>query len=119
MNESSEVRLQQLLDVALERSCSDAERQELAHLLEQSSEPRRTVVEQLFVHSLLQWQSEDISEELEALKLTAAESQVSAIGSTIPGRLRASPLWMRAAATILICATGLAGWQAFPSRPGQ
>jgi hypothetical protein len=119
MNESSEVRLQQLLDATLEQSCSDAERQELAHLLEQSSEPRRTVVEQLFVHSLLQWQSEDISEELESLKLTAADSQASGIGSTIPGRLRASPLWMRAAATILICAAGLAGWQAFRSWPGE
>src|SRR5260221_14742101 len=103
MNESSEARLQQLLDVALEPSCSDAERQELAYLLEQSSEPRRTVVEQLFVHSLLQGQSEDISEELEALKLTAADSQASGIGSPIPRRLRPGPLWLRVAAEDLIC----------------
>jgi hypothetical protein len=119
MTESSEARLQRLLDLALEPSCSDAERQELARLLDQESEPRRTVVEQLFVHSLLQWQSEDISEELESLKLTATDSQISSTGLTAASRWHASRPWIWAAAAIVLCAAGVAGWQAFRPWPGQ
>ena len=116
MNESPEIRIKQLLDVAMERSCSDQERAELAQLLEENPEPRRTIVEQLFVHSLLQWQSEDISEELESLKIASTENQLSETQSKSSWR-QASRLSMWAAATLLLCAAGLVGWQAFRSSP--
>jgi hypothetical protein len=119
MNDSSDDRLQQLLDIAIEHSCSEAERQELARLLEQDAERRRTVIEQLFVHSLLQWQSEDISEELQALKLTATGHDTSDVSAMTPGRRSATSVWIWAAAALLFFATGMAGWQAFRSRPGQ
>ena len=118
MNDSSDDRLKQLLDMAIERSCTDAEQQELVQLLEENPARRRAVIDQLFVHSLLQWQSEDISDELEALRHAAPECQIPGEAFRPKARSFSHP-WLWAAAAVLLCAACYGGWQSLRAHSTQ
>jgi ferric-dicitrate binding protein FerR (iron transport regulator) len=115
MIESSEKRVQQLLETAIEQTCSDAECAELTRILEQHSENRRMTVAQLFVHSLLQWQSEDISKELGLPESAPGANAGLAIQSFDKRPIRYRRAWLWCAAAILICIAGFATQHAMRS----
>jgi hypothetical protein len=113
MNDPADHRLKELLDLAIERTCSDADRKELAQFVEKNPRKWREIINQLFVHSLLQWQTEDIGEDLRAQPATASDTQRThgPVGST---QRHTGRLWL-AAAAVLLCAGSYAGWQIFQS----
>ncbi len=51
-------RLQELLDCILDKSYSDAQQQEFIRLMDDNPQWASEVVEQLRMHSLLEWQSD-------------------------------------------------------------
>src|SRR3954469_4509324 len=111
MNDSSDNRVKELLDLAIERTCSDADRKELVQLIEKNPRKWREIIKQLFVHSLLQWQSEDIGEDLKAEPATA--SDVQHLNEPAVPRQRYTGRLSMAAAAVLLCVGSYAGWQIF------
>jgi hypothetical protein len=57
-------RLHELIDFVLDGSCTDDERQEFAQLIDDHPELIKELTEEVFVHSLLQWQTENITRDL-------------------------------------------------------
>jgi hypothetical protein len=81
---TSERRLDGLIDFVLDGSCTDDERQEFAQLIEEHPELIKGITEEVFVHSLLQWQSESISRDLAVYGLSElSESQGCDLSSTV------------------------------------
>jgi hypothetical protein len=60
----SERRIYELIDFVLDGSCTDEQREEFARLIDENPELIKGLTEEVFVHSLLQWQSENISRDL-------------------------------------------------------
>ncbi len=59
-----EKRLHELIDFVLDGSCTDDERQEFARLIDDHPELIQGLAEEVFIHSLLQWQNESITRDL-------------------------------------------------------
>lgn len=80
---SPEKRLFELLDFVLEGSCTDGQRGVFAQLIEQHQELTPGLAEEVFIHSLLQWQSEDVPSYLADMAPLAnmdSESNLSSAG---------------------------------------
>lgn len=117
---ANERRYAELLALALDDACSDAEREEFARL--ERENPRLAVgaLDAILTHGLLQWQGEDLSD---CLKLEqAAHSQDEALRHAAlevskPSRGFA---WAALAAGLLV-ALGVAAWQfaGIPTTPLQ
>lgn len=71
---ASETRLHGLIDFVLDGSCTDDEREEFATLVDKNTELIQGLTEQLFIHSLLQWQGEVISRDLISSDRAAIEA---------------------------------------------
>ncbi len=69
---ASEIRLQELIDFVLDGSCTDDERQEFSKLIDDHPALIKGLAEEVFIHSLLQWQSENISRDLTVFGVTEA-----------------------------------------------
>lgn len=65
-------RLEELIDFVLDGSCTDDERQEFSQLIDDHPELIKGLTEEVFVHSLLQWQSENIERDLAVFGVTEA-----------------------------------------------
>ncbi len=57
-------RLQELIDFVLDGSCTDDERREFSQLIDEHPELIQGLTEEVFIHNLLQWQSENIERDL-------------------------------------------------------
>jgi hypothetical protein len=106
-------RLQELLDGILDGSCTDAQQQELAELVDNHHQLTAELVEQLRLHSLLQWQcgagKSTTFRKPESGIIKMPESNHSSTG--FPGIFKFSAIrWRWAAAALLLVAAGLTGW---------
>ena len=107
---SAERRFAELLSLALDGACSDAEREEFARLERENPQLAVGFVDTIFTHCLLQWQSEDISECM-TLEL-AANARDEAVERSASQAVRNSRrhFWAAGAAVLLVAA-GIAAWQ--------
>jgi ferric-dicitrate binding protein FerR (iron transport regulator) len=110
--DASERRARELLSAVLDETCSDAERDELQALLRQYPQLAAGLADQALVHSLLLWQSEDITECID-LELAASDAQSTPGEAQAPPRRMAVPPWTWALAASVLIAAGLAVWQGF------
>ncbi len=115
--DANERRMIELLGLVLDEICTDADREELADLLAARPQFARGIAEEIFVHSLLQWQSEDISECL-AMEIAAdaaalrAEIEAAPARPNLPApRVWRSGAWIWALAATLFIAASLTLWQ--------
>jgi len=113
-------RLTELLDFVLDGSCTDDERVEFARLIEENPELIRELAEDVFMHSLLQWQSADVVSDLAetGMSVVADDSQHAKAAGRLrpkfpsapqsPSRLK-SVWWVVAASLVLVA--GFAFWR--------
>ena len=121
MNPSTEKRFQELLDAAMDSSCSDAQRQEFAELIRLHPELVNELVVQLDMHSLLEWQCKEIEHRgpsRTAVPAMTASAPASMPGAMRPGR-RTSMRMLAAAATVLIAVASLFTWVSVHRRSGN
>ncbi|MCA9260387.1 MAG: FecR domain-containing protein, partial [Planctomycetales bacterium] len=101
-------RLAQLLELVLDGTCTDDDRVEFASLLERSPKLCDDVARDVFLHSLLQWQSEDIRHELVADHDSIAAPQPAASLPFTTSKRRTATLrvlaWSAFAASLLMWA---------------
>ncbi len=107
---SDEQRFAELLSLALDNACSDAERDELAQLAAKHPQLIVESVGEIFTHTLLEWQSEDISECMKLELAASAHDQLKVPRATTALRPTRRLLW-RFAAAILLIAIGFGSWQ--------
>jgi ferric-dicitrate binding protein FerR (iron transport regulator) len=107
---SAEHRFAELLSLVLDGACSDAEREEFARL--QRENPRLVVghLDTIFTHSLLQWQSEDISDCMTLELAAKARDDVAEPTAAHSARYSRRTFWAAGAAVLLVAA-GFAAWQ--------
>src|SRR5438034_1160434 len=101
-------RFAELLNLALDEGCSDAEREEFARLERENPELLLGFVGTIFTHSLLQWQSADNSECMSLEEAARASEEV--IGRPAYRSLRVRR-WASTAAAVLALAVGITAWQ--------
>lgn len=70
----AERRVHELIDFVLDGSCTDEQREEFARLIDENPELIKGLTEEVFVHSLLQWHSENISRDLAVFGLGDSEA---------------------------------------------
>jgi hypothetical protein len=114
-------RFDDLLEFVLDGSCCDADHEEFARLVDEHPEWLRPLAEEVFVHSLLQWQDEDVSFELEHFGLQdeaiVAEAATPSEWVSTPGSRSPLPKLqprLTAAAVLAIVASALMTWRAVP-----
>ena len=109
-----EKRIEELIDFVLDGSCTDEQRQEFSALIDDHPELIKGLANEVFIHSLLLWQCEDITRDLSLVD----ETQLAPLGSAnSPASSR--PLsgdWFRrfttwAVAALLLIGSGLFFWQ--------
>ena len=96
--------------LALDNACSDAERDERAQLAAKHPQLIVESVGEIFTHTLLEWQSEDISECMKLELAASAHDQLKVPRATTALRPTRRLLW-RFAAAILLIAIGFGSWQ--------
>ena len=114
--ETTQQRFARLLSLVLDGACTEEDREELAQLVVENPGVEPELVEALSIHSLLQWQSEDVSRVLADLGL---HQDVAALARDADSRTHASspqviPLpfrWTWAAAALLLIAFGALAWR--------
>jgi hypothetical protein len=115
--ETPQQRFARLLSLVLDGSCTEDDREELAQLVVEHPGFEPELVEALSIHSLLQWQSEDVSSVLADISL-CNDAAVLVSKAESPGRTsdrKAIPLsfrWKWAAAALLLVFGGTFAWQA-------
>lgn len=88
---SPEKRLFELLDFVLDGSCTDGQREEFAQLIENNPHLTAGLAEEVFIHSLLQWQSEEVANYLaDSVPLSALGSELVASRAGEGGALDSS-----------------------------
>jgi hypothetical protein len=115
--ETPQQRFARLLSLVLDGSCTEDDREELAQLVVEHPGFEPELVEALSIHSLLQWQSEDVSSVLADISLCNDFAVVTSdANSPAPAADRkATPLqfrWAWAAAALLLVVGGIWAWQA-------
>lgn len=78
---ASERRLHELIDFVLDGSCTDEQRQEFAQLIDAHPELIKGLAEEVFVHSLLQWQNENITRDLAIFGESTAFDESASLSS--------------------------------------
>jgi len=109
MMDAAERRLETLLDVILDSTGSDVQRQEFAALIEQHPELAAPFIEQLRTHSLLQWQCDEAN----LRKVGVPNSVQSCVGAAEPARRPARRVvlgWIASIAAVLVVAGGAILW---------
>jgi hypothetical protein len=106
-----------LLEFVLDGSCSDAQREEFSRLVEANPEWTPRLAEDVFIHSLLQWHSQDVDGDLAAccpsdvLQLASGtETMLSEWGDSFPRPFTERRSWFWAAAAVLLVAA-IGTWQ--------
>jgi hypothetical protein len=107
-------RFVELLSFVLDGICSDSEWEEFILLQQEHPEWTVELVDEIFTHNLLHWQSQDLSDFV-ALELAASIGEGTQ--KAAPQRpVRASTLrWWGAIAAMLLIAAGIVTWQVFRS----
>jgi ferric-dicitrate binding protein FerR (iron transport regulator) len=100
-------RYAELLSLALDGADSAADREEFAALDRKHPEFAVEFVDTIFTHSLLVWQSEDISDCMNLERAALAHDELSGRGESLPLRRARRHFWAVAAAVVVV-ATGLA-----------
>lgn len=117
-----DARFYDLLEFVLDGSCTDDQREAFSRLVEEHPEWTRRLAEDVFIHSLLQWHSQDVDDELTAFRLPSdgneAAPNATEAGGSAPRPAPSPPavrrwLWAAAAATVLVAL--LVAWQVIPS----
>lgn len=109
-----EKRIDELLEFVLDGSCADQQRQEFAALVDEHPELIKGLANEVFIHSLLLWQSENISREVHLFD-ESHSTDPSSPGLPIAERpqsgdwLRRTTTWAVAAA--LLIGGGFVFWQ--------
>lgn len=117
-----EKRIHELIDFVLDGSCTDKQRQEFAAILDEHPELIKGLASEVFVHSLLLWQREDITRDLSSLdKAQTVEKGSSALtaesrSESVDG-LRRFTTW--AIAAVLLIGGGFVFWQTRPQSNWQ
>jgi hypothetical protein len=104
-----ETRLVNLLDFVLDGSCTDAQREEFARLLEEHRQLTGEIIDGVFIHSLLQWRSENVAHDLATFGLPGtvedkSPASVAAPAGRAASRSMRSWLWAVSAAILAIAA---------------
>jgi hypothetical protein len=107
--DTKERRFAELLNLALDGGCSDAEREEFARLERENPELLLRFVGTIFTHTLLQWQSTDNSECM--LLEQAARASEEASERPVIRSVRTRRRTWAAAAAVVSLAVGIAAWQ--------
>jgi hypothetical protein len=107
--DSVEKLLQVLLDPILDSTGSDADRREISRLIDRNPELMPSLIEQLRIHSFLQWQCHEIRVCDSPISQSADElitDEKSRLGPTIIGR----PAWTGLIAATFIIVVGIVAW---------
>lgn len=114
--DDSQNRLLQLLDFVLDGSCTDAQREQFARLLEEHRQLTGEIIDEVFVHSLLQWRSESVAQDLAAFGLPGTVEDKSSFAPVAPARgatdwsSRPSGRWWWAAAAAVLMIAAVVAW---------
>jgi hypothetical protein len=115
-----ERRFDALLDFALDGSLSDAEQEEFARLVDAHPEWTRGLAEELMLHSLLQWQGENVASDLAFFAVpTTQEEHVNLVHLASQTSSARSPFmilqrWPVLVAALALVVGALLTWQAVP-----
>jgi hypothetical protein len=109
--DSVETRFSDLLGLVLDGVCSDDEWEEFSRLEQDHPHLSARLMEEVFTHNLLQWQSQDLSE-FALLELAASGEQEAPELASPLVRSRILP-WTWAAAVVLLITTGMVSWYYF------
>lgn len=114
--------LRETIDFALDGSCSDDQREEFVKLIDENPELTPKLVEQVFMHSLLQWQVEETTGCFAEFEMPVSLKAASSSADNVSLRKtqeqysnRSQKPWLWAAAAILFVGS-LAVWQLLPAR---
>lgn len=102
-------RLHELIDFVFDGSCTDDEREEFATLIDNHPELIQGLAEEVFIHSLLQWQSESISRDLALIGKAPQEVQHAESADKVGQRTYWLAIWAVAASVLL--GTAMLFWQ--------
>ncbi len=107
---TAEKQLQTLLDAVLDATCSDSQRDEFGRLIEEHPELAAEFTEQLRIHSLLQWRSNEL--ELSGLKIPQASPSRPGSGDSEKRATRGANIGFLAfIAVALLIAIGSVFWR--------
>jgi hypothetical protein len=80
----NERRLHELIDFVLDGSCTDEQRREFAQIIDEHPELIKGLTQEVFTHSLLQWQSENISRDMAILGESAILGEPTELCPIVP-----------------------------------
>jgi ferric-dicitrate binding protein FerR (iron transport regulator) len=100
----NERRYEELLSLAIDGACSDAEREEFSRLEQDNPHLALQFVEAVFAHTLLQWKYDDISECMSLEQAAQADDKVRRPLAIRPERYLVREMWAVAAAIVTVAA---------------
>jgi len=114
--DSPQQRFARLLSVVLDGSCTEDEREELAQLVIEHPGFETELAEELSIHSLLQWQGEDVARDMLEMTLSEVSATCQASDLSMPrawsgGSVTRRSLWSWAAAAVLLVVGGTLTWR--------
>lgn len=115
-----ERRFEAMLDFALDGSFSDAEREEFAQLVDAHPEWTRSLAEELMLHSLLQWQGENVAPDLAFFAVPTPQEEHAIVvqpasqTSSVRSPFTIMQRWLVSAAALALVFSAVLTWQAVP-----